>query len=184
MHRLQQGVARMRKFIRPGSIGRQQGKSGKWTAIALVLSLLVGGCSLLPARFHSSPAGQDQALFLQGLDKLSATGSPEAFRRLSTEFPHSPWTARAKSIEKIREQLQKEQRERGQQQKRLEECRGERDRLAGDGRSLEELQKGLDACRIEQERLAGDVRSLEKYTLRLKSLLAESGIVEPAPPVR
>jgi hypothetical protein len=174
----------MRKFLRAGFICRQLGKSGRLTAAALVLSLLVCGCSLLPVRFESPQAGQDQTLFLQGLDNLPATGSPEAFRRLSTEFPHSPWTARAKSIDKIREQLQKEQRERGQQQKRLDECRLERDRLAGDGRSREELQKGLDACRIERERLAGDVRSLEKYTLRLKSLLAESGIVEPAPPVR
>jgi hypothetical protein len=196
----------MQKFSRPGLSGRHRGISGRMVAAALVVSLLLGGCTLLPERFSSPPP--EQTLFLQGLDALSTTSSPEAFSRLSIEFPDSPWTARAKSITQIQSQLQEEQRQRSQQLKRLEECRLERDRLASDVRSREELRKALDACRLERdrlandvpsrdesrkaldacqserERLARDVRSLEEYTRRLKSLLAESGIAEPMPPTR
>jgi hypothetical protein len=172
----------MLKSLRPGLIARHQVKSGSLAAAALAVSLLLGGCSLLPVEFHSPHP--DQTLFLQGLDGLSATRSSEAFSRLVSEYPDSPWTARAKSITQIQGQLQEEQRQRSQQLKRLEECRIERDRLASDVRSREETRKALDACRLEQERLAGEVRSLEEYTLRLKSLLAESGIAEPMPPAR
>jgi hypothetical protein len=196
----------MLKFSRPGLIGRHRVISGRMAAASLVVFLLLGGCSLLPVEFHSTPS--EQTLFLQGLDALSTTSSPEAFSRLSIEFPDSPWTARAKAITQIQVQLQEEQRQRSQQLKRLDECRLERDRLASDVRSREETRKALDACRLERDRLASDVpsreetlkaldacrlererlarevRSLEEYTRRLKSLLAESGIAEPTPPVR
>lgn len=141
----------------PRFIGRHQKKRGRLAAAALATALLLGGCSLLPGRFLE-PA-PDQALFQQGLDALPATDSPAAFSRLATEFPDSPWTARAKSIEKVLVRLKEEQRERGQLQKKIEECR------------------------VDRDRLAKDVHSLEEHALRLKALLAEAGIAEPEPPI-
>jgi hypothetical protein len=182
MHRMHQQVESMQKSLGPGSIGRRQIISGRMAAAALVVSLLLGGCTLLPERFSSPPP--EQTLFLQGLDALSTTRSSEAFSRLVSEYPDSPWTARAKAIKQIQGQLQEAQRQGSQQQRRLEECRLERDQLATDVRSREEAQKAFVACRSERERLARDVRSLEEYTRRLKSLLAESGIAEPMPPAR
>lgn len=140
----------------PRFAGRHRKTGGRLAAAALAASLLLGGCGLMPGRFLE-PA-PDQALFQQGLDALPATDSPAAFSRLAAEFPDSPWTARAKSVEKVLLRLKEEQRERSQLQKKSEECL------------------------VERERLAKDVRSLEEHALRLKALLAEAGISEPVPP--
>jgi len=123
---------------------------------------------------------------------------PDSFSRLVNEYPESPWTERVKVIKKIQRQLLEAKGEReqlaelqgelqqqlSQLQKKFDECVTEKERLTGEVRSRDEKLKELDACRIERERLVKDVRSLERYTLKLKSLLSESGIVEPAPPTR
>lgn len=137
--------------------GHREKRRGLATA-ALAVSLLLGGCGMLPGSLVG-PA-PDQVLFQQGLDSLQGTTTPKAFSRLAAEFPNSPWTSRARAIEKALGRAKEEQRDSNQLQKKLEECRA------------------------EKEQLAGDLRSLEKYTLKLKSLLTEAGIAEPLPPGR
>lgn len=142
----------------PRFIGWYRKTEGRLAAALLTATLFLGGCSLLPG--HCSVTASDQALFQQGIDALPVTDSPAAFSRLAAEFPDSPWTARAKSIEKVLLRLKEEQRERSQLQKKSEECL------------------------VERERLAKDVRSLEEHARRLKALLTEAGISEPVPPSR
>jgi hypothetical protein len=158
LHYLHPGVENMKKFVMPRFIGNHREKSRRLAAAALTVSLLLGGCGLLPPNLVGPPP--DLVLFQQGLDSLNGTTPPAAFSRLATEFPDSPWTARAKAIEKALVRAKEEQREHNQ------------------------LQKKLDECRVEKERLASDLRSLEKYTVKLKSLLTEAGIAEPVPPSR
>jgi hypothetical protein len=148
----------MKKFVTPRFIDRHREKRSKLAAAALTVSLLLNGCGTLPGRL-TGPA-PDLVLFQQGLDSLQGTKAPKAFSRLATEFPDSPWTSRARAIEKALGREKEAQRDRDQLQNKLEECR------------------------VEKERLASDLRSLEKYTLKLKSLLTEAGIAEPVPPGR
>jgi hypothetical protein len=182
LHFLLQGVENMKKFVMPRFIGSHHEKRRRLAAAALTVSLLLSGCGMLP-RTLAGPA-PDLALFQQGLDSLHGTTAPDAFSRLATEFPNSPWTTRAKAIEKALGRAKEEQRGHNQLQKKLEECQVEKERLASDLRSLEGCRKKLDECRVEKERLATDLRSLEKYTVKLKSLLTEAGIAEPVPPSR
>jgi hypothetical protein len=196
----------MKKFVMLRFICFHCEKRRMLAAAALVGSLLLSGCGMLP----QSLTGQapDLVLFQQGVDSLNGTTSPAAFSRLATEFPNSPWTSRAKAIEKAlarakeeqrgrskeeqrsrskeeqRSRSKEEQRGNNQLQKKLEECQVEKERMASDVSSLEASRKKLDECRVEKERLAGDLRSLEKYTVKLKSLLTEAGIAEPVPPSR
>jgi hypothetical protein len=180
----------MKKFVMLRFICFHCDKRRMLAAAALVGSLLLSGCGMLP----QSLIGQapDLVLFQQGLDSLNGTTSPAAFSRLATEFPNSPWTSRAKAIEKALARAKEEQRGRSKEehrgnnqlQKKLEECQVEKERLASDVSSLEAYRKKLDDCRVEKDRLAGDLRSLEKYTVKLKSLLTEAGIAEPVPPSR
>jgi hypothetical protein len=179
MHR---GVVNMKKFVIPRFIGSLCEKRRRLAVAALAVSLLLSGCGMLP---HSLTAtAPDQVLFQQGLDSLRGTTSPEAFSRLATEFPSSPWTSRAKTIEKALGRAKEEQRGNNQSQKKLEECQVEKERLASNVSSFEASRKKLDECRMEKEKLAIDLRSLEKYTIKLKSLLTEAGIAEPVPPSR
>ncbi|HEY7745506.1 MAG TPA: hypothetical protein VIA07_04150 [Desulfuromonadales bacterium] len=172
----------MKKFVMLRFICFHCDKRRMLAAAALVGSLLLSGCGMLP----QSLIGQapDLVLFQQGLDSLNGTTSPAAFSRLATEFPNSPWTSRAKAIEKALGRAKEEKRGNNQLQKKLEECQVEKERLASDVSSLEAYRKKLDDCRVEKDRLAGDLNSLEKYTLKLKSLLTEAGIAEPVPPSR
>jgi len=172
----------MKKFVIPRFIGSLCEKRRRLAVAALAVSLLLSGCGMLP---HSLTAtAPDQVLFQQGLDSLRGTTSPEAFSRLATEFPSSPWTSRAKTIEKALGRAKEEQRGNNQSQKKLEECQVEKERLASNVSSFEASRKKLDECRMEKEKLAIDLRSLEKYTIKLKSLLTEAGIAEPVPPSR
>ena len=148
----------MKKFVIPRLIDSHLEKRSRLAAAALAVSLLLGGCGLLQGSL-TGPA-PDQVLFQEGLDSLKGTTAPKAFSRLATEFPDSPWTSRARAIEKALGQVKEDQRDYNQLQKKLEECR------------------------VEKERLATDLRSLEKYTLKLKALLTEAGIAEPVPPSR
>jgi hypothetical protein len=170
------------KLGMPRFIDSHREKRRRLAAAVLTVSLLLGGCGLLPPNLVG-PA-PDLALFQQGLDSLNGTTSPAAFSLLATEFPNSPWTDRAKAIEKALGRAKEEKRGNNQLQKKLEECQAEKERLAGDVSALEASRKKLDECRVEKERLAGDLNSLEKYTLKLKSLLTEAGIAEPVPPRR
>lgn len=167
------------KFVMPRFIDSHREKRRRLAAAALTVSLLLGGCGLLPPNLVG-PA-PDLALFQQGLDSLNGTTSPAAFSLLATEFPSSPWTSRAKAIEKALNRAKEEHRGNNQLQKKLDECQMEKERMASDMRSLDGSRKKLEECRVEKERLATDLQSLEKYTLKLKSLLTEAGIAEPVP---
>jgi len=149
----------MRNFVAVGFFSRHHIVHGCLAAAALAFALLLAGCSSLAKSALLGP-GPDQVLFEQGVEALGTDTAPDAFSRLAKQFPESRWAARAKTIEKVLEQLKKEQHAQGQQEKQLEECR------------------------VEKNRLAGDVKSLEEYTARLKSLLAEAGIAEPVLPER
>ncbi|HXV22045.1 MAG TPA: hypothetical protein VD811_13745 [Desulfuromonadales bacterium] len=158
LHYLHPGVKNVKKFVMPRFIDGHPAKRRGLAAAALAVSLLLGGCGMLPGTLVGPTS--DQVLFQQGLDSLQGTTTPKAFSRLAAEFPNSPWTSRARAIEKALGRAKEEQRDSNQLQKKLEECRA------------------------EKEQLAGDLRSLEKYTLKLKSLLTEAGIAEPLPPGR
>lgn len=181
----------MEKSVKPGFVAGWRSRRRHPLPVLLIIFLALSGCAL-----HLEPVdirSPDRDLFVQGVDTLAVADSSEAFSRLADEFPDSPWTARAQAIGSIQAQLKTSQEENAQLRKSLEdgrkaleggrkaleECRAERDKLATDARSREELQKSIDTCRIEKARLSSDIRSLEKLILKLKSLLAESGIAEP-----
>jgi hypothetical protein len=172
----------MQTSVKPGFIAGCRNVFRHPLVVLFVFSLFLSGCAL-----HLEPVdirSPDRDLFLQGVDDLAGTESPAAFARLAEEFPHSPWTARAKTIGKIQEESRATKVELGQMQKSLDTCRAEREKLAADTRSRDEVQKSLEVCTIEKARLGADIRSLEKHILKLKSLLSESGIAEPSPPAR
>lgn len=149
----------MRNFVAVGFFSRHHIARSYLAVAALAFALPIAGCGSLANSALLGP-GPDQVLFEQGVEALGTTTAPDVFSRLATQFPESRWTARAKTIEKVLDQLKKEQHALGQREKQLEECQ------------------------VEKSRLAGDVKSLEEYMARLKSLLAEAGIAEPVLPER
>jgi hypothetical protein len=146
------------KFVMPRFIDSHREKRRRLAAAALTVSLLLGGCGLLPPNLVG-PA-PDLALFQQGLDSLNGTTSPAAFSLLATEYPSSPWTSRAKAIEKALSRAKEEHRGNNQLQKKLDECQMEKERMASDTLFGWESEK-LEECRVEKERLATDLQSLE-----------------------
>jgi hypothetical protein len=173
------GMKRMRNLVMSLSIGSLCEKKRGFSAAVFTVSLLFGGCGMLPSGLVG-PA-PDLALFQEGLDSFHGTTSPDAFSRLAAEFPDSPWTSRARAIEKALDRATKERLNHNEFQKKLDECRVANERLTSDVRTLEDYRKKLDECSVERERLSSDLRSMENYTLRLKSLLTEAGIAEPVP---
>jgi len=114
----------MGNFIEPGFAIQHRVVRGWLSALMSAAALFLAGCSLPSSLLGPAP---DQVLFEQGVAKLSPNRTPEAFSRLASRYPDSPWTSRAKAIEKVLEQLNAEQRA----------CLEEKDRLAGDVKSLE-----------------------------------------------
>jgi hypothetical protein len=134
---------------------------------AILLTFAICACAPLERSWSeivssSQPATapEDQSLFLEGIEQLTSGAQREALVRLIREYPESPWAARARAVEAL---AQKEQARESENQ---------------------QLLKRLTVCDDERQRLAGDVRSLEEYTAKLRSLLSESGVTGPLPPLR
>lgn len=99
----------------------------------------------------------DQQLFVLGMDEFNTKdGMPDAFAMLQQQYPDSPWTAKAQTIQTLLQDIQKQQ----QIVKRLQASQ------ADSRKQNQKLQQQIEA-------LESDLKTLEAERTKLRQLLID-----------
>ncbi len=121
----------------------------------LSLMFLFTGCAAGVVPQWLTPP--DQQIFVQGMEEFDAAGGePEAFAALQEDYPDSPWTAKAQTIQTLMETIQK-------QQKAIRRLKNSQ------AASNQQNQKLLQQI----ESLENDLETLEAERTKLRQLLIE-----------
>lgn len=115
---------------------------------SLFLILFLCGCGSRPLPAFLTPG--DQQLFVQGMAELDTRGDPPAaFASLQKTHPESPWTNQARTISKLLETTQRQQ------------------------KSIRRLKRDKNFYRRENKSLHQKIESLETDREKLKQLLID-----------
>lgn len=111
--------------------------------LTLTLVFLIAACSALPKLPEAHPPADE--LFLQALGEISAATPGAALDMLRRDYPDSPWTASAQSINEL-------QQAHDAQEARIRSLQQEKNRLLQENRKLKEDMEKLRKLVIETER--------------------------------
>jgi hypothetical protein len=114
----------------------------------LLASLLLGaaGCVSIVPMVHTDPVDPSEALFVQVLEAPVHQRAADAMAQLESDYPQSPWTSRARTVDdllKSRDALQRRirdlERKSSDQAQKNRTLEGEVERLLGDLEKLKQI---------------------------------------------
>ncbi len=107
----------------------------------LLLAFSLSGCA--PGRLVALfPPPADQQLFTAGLEEMKTPGPDSSFDRLRRDYPESPWTERARQVQSLQAERDKQARAAKRQGQELTHLQGRLEQLQRDkGRLQDDLNK-------------------------------------------